>query len=408
MKIAYFTDAFIPNVNGVSFSVDTFSQLLSANNKIEIYAPSYKGRGKTQKRGKVTVCRYYSLPIPTYKDAHLAVPDVVGIYNHVEKFDPDIIHIHTPGSLGLAGILVAKMLRKPLVGTYHTLVSEVLVYASLQKLLDKYLQAIDKVVGGVGADLGLLQKNGSLAKKETLPQKLTWSALNRIYGYMDLVICPSDAIKRELVKRGMKKRVEVVSNGVDLKMFPVKRNYKVTKKILHVGRLGYEKNVDVIIKAFARIAQANSELQLVIAGDGPAKNDLMKMTVNMKISDRVIFLGMVKRELLCKVYKDADVFVTTSTMETQGMVVLEAMACGLPVVGVKRYALPDLVKNGENGYVVKPGDEKMLADRILKIMNDGVLMEKMGNNSRKMALTHEVSDMVRKLSRLYDEVLLKE
>jgi glycosyltransferase involved in cell wall biosynthesis len=411
MKIAYFTDAYLPNINGVSFSVDVFSRILSAENEIEIYAPAYKDAGKTEQKGKVTVRRYYSVPIPTYKDTHLTLPDVVKIYNQIEEFNPDVVHIQTPGTLGLIGILVAKALRKPVVGTYHTLISEVLVYASIRRSLDKYLQAIDKVALGVGTDLAFLlkQKNEGAAdekKKESIPQRITWSLVNRVYGYCDIVICPSEAIKRELTKRGVKRRIEVVSNGVDLKLFPMRKDYRSTGKIIHVGRLGFEKNIDVVIKAVAKVMKFYPKTKLVIAGDGPARKDLEKLAVSLGIAKNVNFLGMVKRDRLSKVYLDGDVFVTASTMETQGMVVLEAMSSGMPVVGVKKYALPDLVKDGVNGYVTRPGSDKSMADKIRTILDDHDLLKKMGNQSRKIAEKHEVGEMSKRLFELYEEALL--
>jgi glycosyltransferase involved in cell wall biosynthesis len=410
MKIAFFTDAYLPNINGVSFSVDVFSRIFSTENEIEIYAPAYKDASKTEQKGKVIVRRYYSVPIPTYKDTHLTLPDVVKIYNQIEEFNPDVIHIQTPGTLGLIGILVAKMLRKPVVGTYHTLISEVLVYASIKRSLDRYLQAIDKVVGGVGTDLVFLLKqkneNKTDKKKESIPQQITWSLVNRVYGYCDIVICPSEAIKRELLRRGVKRRIEVVSNGVDLKMFPMRKQYKPTGKIVHVGRLGFEKNIDVVIKAFSQVVADHRQAKLIIAGDGPARKDLEKLAANLGVLKNVKFLGMIKRDKLTKVYLDGDVFVTASTMETQGMVVLEAMSSGLPIIGVKRYALPDLVKEDINGFVTRPGSDKSMAMKIKMILDDPSLLERMGTQSRRMAEKHEVGAMSRKLFELYEEALL--
>ncbi len=410
MKIAFFTDAYLPNINGVSFSVDVFSRIFSTENEIEIYAPAYKDASKTEQKGKVIVRRYYSVPIPTYKDTHLTLPDVVKIYNQIEEFNPDVIHIQTPGTLGLIGILVAKMLRKPVVGTYHTLISEVLVYASIKRSLDRYLQAIDKVVGGVGTDLVFLLKqkneNKTDKKKESIPQQITWSLVNRVYGYCDIVICPSEAIKRELLRRGVKRRIEVVSDGVDLKMFPMRKQYKPTGKIVHVGRLGFEKNIDVVIKAFSQVVADHRQAKLIIAGDGPARKDLEKLAANLGVLKNVKFLGMIKRDKLTKVYLDGDVFVTASTMETQGMVVLEAMSSGLPIIGVKRYALPDLVKEDINGFVTRPGSDKSMAMKIKMILDDPSLLERMGTQSRRMAEKHEVGAMSRKLFELYEEALL--
>jgi glycosyltransferase involved in cell wall biosynthesis len=295
------------------------------------------------------------------------------------------------------------MLKRPVVGTYHTLISEVLVYASLKKSLGKYLRAIDKVISGVKADLGILEEsNGSAkGKGESIPQRITWSAVNRVYGYCDVVICPSEAIKRELEKRGVKRRIEVVSNGVDLVMFKSKKDYRSSLRVVHAGRLGFEKNVDVVIKAFARVAGQLPKAELVIAGDGPATGELKDLSRKLGIEKRVKFLGMIKREKLAGIYQSGDVFATASTMETQGMVVLEAMACGLPIIGVRKYALPDLVHEGENGFVVRPGNEKQMAAKMAELLSNPVLAKRMGIKSIEFVQKHEVGIMAKRLEGLY-------
>lgn len=405
MKIAHFSDAFLPNVNGVSFSVDAFSLEQAKRHQVKLFVPAYLKGKVFERRGKVEIHRYYSLPIPTYKDAHLTVPDILDIYKLVHEFSPDVIHFHSPGTMGLMGILAAKILRRPLVGTYHTLFAEMLDYISVRKLLDKYLVAIDKAAAGVGLDFGILRNGEQLKEGETTAQRMTWSVVNRIYNYADAIICPSAAIERELVKRKVKPaKLHVISNGMDIKKFIPKRDYRTLNKLVHVGRLGYEKNVDVVIKAFERICRQLPKLTLVIAGDGPAKKDLERLTRELGIAGRVKLLGMVRRDKLPWVYRDADIFVTASDMETLGMVVLEAEASGLPVVAVDKYALTDLVDEGVNGYKVISGDFANMADRILKLLASEELRFKMGKAARERAIEQNLEDKVLEMEGLYQRI----
>jgi glycosyltransferase involved in cell wall biosynthesis len=410
MKIAHFTDAFLPNVNGVSYCVDIFSQEQAKRHQVKVFAPAYSKGKVFEKRGKVEVRRYYSVPIPAYKEAHLTVPDFLDIYRFLHDFDPDIIHFHCPGTMGLMGILMAKILKKPLVGTYHTLFSEVLDYVSVRKLLNKYLVAIDKAASGVGLDLAILRNGENLKNGESTAQKLTWSAVNRIFNYADTIICPSASIERELTKRKMKKnKLTVISNGIDTPKFPAKKNYRLVNKILHVGRLGFEKNVDVVIRAFHEFTKLNpqfSKIQLIIAGDGPARKDLEKLAGELGIKNRVRFLGMIRREKLPGIYRNADMFVTASDMETLGMVALEAMASGLPVVAVNKYAMEDLVTEGENGFKVAPGDSKEMAEKILRLIADQDLRMKFGKAGREKVENQSTSETVLKMEELYKSLVL--
>ncbi len=407
MKIAFFTDSFLPNVNGVSFAVETFAKELADKHKVEIYAPACGEKSSSERNGNITVKKFHSVPIPTYKQQQIAFPVLATFIKTVEKFDPDVIHIHTPGTLGLLGILMAKRMHKPLVGTYHTLISETLMYASPRLLFDKYLQMIDRVIEGLGIDVKILRsgfKNRKDEEPETIPQKVVWSLVNRVYGYADVVLCPSEAIKKELVKRGMKTRVEVLSNGLDLKAFPCKKDYGAGRRMLHVGRISFEKNIDEVIKAAAKVMEKVPDAKLIIAGDGPAAGNLNNLVNSLGIAESVTFLGMVKRQQLSNYYRNCEVFITASTMETQGLVVLEAMSSGLPIVAVKKYALAELVHHGQNGYLVKSGDTEGMSMGIIKLLLEPEVQKQMGQASRKMAESHALEKVIPRLEQIYSEL----
>src|SRR3990170_1721852 len=399
MRIAYFTDAYLPNVNGVTYAIEGWLSELGKRHEIEVYAPAYGMNSWTERQRKVTVRRYRSIPLVTYKDAHVAIPEVGNIIRSMEVFNPQIVHYHSPGPLGLLGILVAKKMRKPLIGTYHTLYSEVLDYVSIRRKLEKYLKVIDRLVAGVNVDWTVLGENKN-GNGETIPQRLTWKVVNKIYGYADVVSCPSNAIKRELVKRGMK-RVEVTWLGLDLSKFAPKSKYQTAGKILHVGRLGFEKNVDVVLRAFAGLVDELAGVTLTIVGDGPAMESLRKLTDELGVAGSINFLGMVPRNKLAEIYRKHDVFVTASDMETLGLVVLEAMACGLPVVGVRKYALPDMINSGNNGYLVDPGDWEGMTRFLKIILTDPRLNERLGRQARREAEKHDLTKAVSRLERVY-------
>lgn len=396
MKIAYFTDTFLPRVDGVTFTISEHSQFLSSRgHKIIIYAPSYSKGSKTERIKNIIVERHPSIPLPTYKYARIPFPKTFHMYKSLKKFSPDIIHFHTPGTIGLMGILLAKIFKKPLVGTYHTLFSETLIYISPRELLKQLGVQIPHTFDA--------KKNGI----NSFAKKITWQAVNNIYNQSNLVIAPSLPIKELLIKQGIKKNMEVLPSGIDTTTFFPNRNKKKEKIILHVGRIGYEKNMDVVIKVFKRVLKEIPDAKLIIAGDGPALAELKELCHKLGINQNVKFKGVVDRKDLPELYRKASVFVTASTMETLGLVVLEAMASGLPIVAVNKYALPWLVKHSENGFLVKPFDEATMSKYLVEILKNKKLEEKMGRKSRKFATAYDTKKVGVKMENIYKNLISK-
>jgi len=203
------------------------------------------------------------------------------------------------------------------------------------------------------------------------------------------------------VKRRFKRKLGVISYGIDRKVF--KPNGKLVKEkiILHSGRLAFEKNVDVVLKAFKLVTEKIPDSRLVIAGDGPANKSLKELARNLGLGKKVTWLGMVPRQRLPQIYQRAALFVTASTMETLGMVVLEALACGVPVVGVNKYALRDLILEDENGLIAEPGKPKALAAAMIKVLKDERLREKFSTGAIRSVQNHELDKTKKQLESLY-------
>ena len=396
MRIAYFTDTFLPRVDGVTFTILGHSQILSSRGyKIRIYAPSYSKRAKTESIKNIIIERHPSIPLPTYKDAHITFPKTLSMYKSLKNFNPDVIHFHTPGTVGLLGILLAKVLKKPLIGTYHTFFSETLMYASPKELL--------KLLNIKLPDFHASKKEG----ENSFAKEFTSRVVNKIYNQSDLIIAPSLPVKEILKKQGIKKNIEVLPSGIDTTTFFPNRNKKKEKIILHVGRIGYEKNIDVVIKVFKRVLKEIPDAKLIIAGDGPALPDLRKLSSEIKITQNIEFMGMLDRKNLPQLYRNASVFITASTMETLGLVVLEAMASGLPIVAVDKYALSWLIKHSENGFLVKPFDETTMSKYLVEILKNKILCKNMGIKSRKLAITYDVKKVVVKIEKIYKDLISK-
>jgi glycosyltransferase involved in cell wall biosynthesis len=237
-------------------------------------------------------------------------------------------------------------------------------------------------------------------------KRIVWKISCNFYNRCDLVIVPSKSIVKELRKHKFTKPIKVLSNGVDLKNFSPKKNYRNGKvfKIIHIGRVGFEKNIDVIIRSFNLLLKEKENVSLKIVGDGPATNSLKNLAKSLGLSHKIKFVGYMSGKKLVNEYKSGDVFVAASTMETQGLTILEAMSCGLPVIGVNKYAIPDLVKHNVNGYVAEPFDDKKIKEYMVKLIDNPHLLKKFGKKSVDIAKRHDLRKVVGELECLYEQV----
>lgn len=401
MRIAVFTDTYYPNVDGVVVSVDNSTRLLSERHKILIFAPEYKGF-KDVNKGNIRVLRLFSVKCPSYDTFRIAFPNILKCNNLIKRFKPDIIHVHTPGLVGVAGLICAKRNSIPAIATYHTLASETLTYLSPYRLMriDAVVDAIKKK--GMSRMLKTFRTGRVKQVSETFPKKIVWKAMIMFHNHFNLVTAPSESIAHELKRHGLKTRVTVLSNGLDLKRFKPKKNYKSSSpRILYVGRLGYEKNIEILLRAMKLVLKNSPKAALTIVGQGPAMESLKRLASELGMQRSVKFTGFVKNEKLPKIYQSHDVFVTASTFETQGIVIIEAMASGLPVVGVNKYAVPDIVKHGKNGFVAEPGDYEEIARFIIKLIEHERLRHTMGKRSVELSREHELSRVVKKMEDVY-------
>lgn len=377
MKIAYFSDTFCPQINGVVTSIINSSRILAEKgHKICIFTIKDKDKGCDLKLHKnIKVIRYSSIDAFKYPGFELVVPDTLQCFKEVKKFNPDIIHIHTPTLLGWEGVICGKVLKVPVVGTYHTLVPDFLKHSPIPKLGDY-----------------------------EITKKIAWKYTNKFYEKCDVVTTPSEAMKKELIKNGLKGKIEVVSNGVDLSLFHKRKRKSDRFKILYLGRISYEKNIDVVMKAVAEFAKKNRGFEFLVVGLGPDLENMKSLAEKLEILKFVRFPGPAKNIETPEIYSNSNIFVTASTIETEGIVILEAMACGLPIIGVNARAIPDLIKNEKNGFVVNPGDYYSMAKHISEICNDKRLGVKIGKNNMKEVKNYEIKKSVSKMLRIYSGI----
>ncbi len=375
MKIGIFTESYIPQLDGVATSVHAQAkELEKLGHEVYVIAPRYP-----KYKDKRNVIRLISVKVYEKPLVRIGLQIPQRSLLKILQIDFDVIHGHSGGPITFLGWQIAHMKKIPYVATYHTMWNRYAHY---------------------------------LLKGAIKPRMLEISSV--LFGNVcDCLIAPTGKVKDELKQYGVKKPIHVIPSGVEVERFTKqKEGYlrrkvglkKTDKILLSVCRLGKEKSVDFLIKTFKDVYAVDQSAYLVIVGDGGEKLKLMELAEKLGISDRVKFTGGIPNIRIPEVYADADVFLFASTTETQGMVILEAMASKLPVVAVVDKAFKDIVIDNYNGYLVKK-NTKIFAKQIVTILHDNSLRHTLGVNGRKTAEENSVHNTTATLEAVYKDLI---
>lgn len=381
MRIAYVSDTYLPETDGLAIAIGRHTRLLAERgHQVLVLCPTYEGAPAPPPG--VEVIRYESWSAASNANTHVAVPALRDVRRRLRAFAPDLVHVHTPLTLGLCGIAAAKVLGIPLVQTYHTWLPGSLQYASPSRLL--------------GLDRGPRRMHDSwLARAIT----------HIVYDRSDLVLAPSETLCQMLRDIPVRPPVAYQTNGIDLTEFPPKEDWHTRQCVMHCGRMGFEKNIEVVVEAFALFSAEHPDWGLELLGEGPAEPYVRGLIERFGLGPVVLLHGFVDRVHLSRAYRDADFWVTASTIETQGLVILEAMASGTPVVGVDALAIPEMARDGVSGIIVQPYDVQGMAEAFRRMADDGALRERLGRNCIQEVQAHELHAAVERLERTYEELL---
>ena len=390
MRIAVFSDNFYPEIGGIQDSIEALAKALNQRGHfVDFYVPKY-GRGdyeliKAEPHEiflgqNIRICRLCSIPFPSStRQSRMVLPSPISWLRLFQGPRPDIIHSQTFFGVGLNALLTSRLLRIPIVGTNHTAV----------KAFGSYVPfGMDKIVAYV-----------------------LW-----YYNQCDLVTAPSRSVFSELGSTKLRPPHDVVSNPIATEIFrPVspERQHELKREfclcgptVAYAGRLGAEKNIDTIFRALALVKRQIPSIELAIAGHGSFEKNLRKLARQLSIEANVKFLGTLPKQSLARLFQACDVFVTMSTSETQGMALLQAMACGTPVVGANIRALPEYI-NEECGFVIDPSDIDSLSNRIMHLLADATLRSTLGRNAASFARQFSTEIVVDKWESIYRTAILR-
>ncbi|MGO0122109.1 glycosyltransferase family 4 protein [Desulfothermobacter acidiphilus] len=347
MRIGIFADSYLPYVSGVVRSIETFrSELSERGVEFFLFVPWYPSCTKED-----NIYRFWGIPAPTNPDFILPLPFSPRLPSTLRNLKLDLIHIHGPFIMGSAGARWARRLGLPLLFTYHTLYE---AYVHYFPCLRSWLQP--------------------------LTRRYTIAFANRC----DLVLAPSQAIRAYLLQHGATVPVEVLPTGIRIDDFrggdgvAFRARFQLAledRVLVYVGRLGEEKNLRFLLRSFALVAQEGLPVRLLLVGKGPQRQELEQLARHLGIAARVVFTGPLPPDQVKHAYAAADLFVIASLTETQGLVVGEAKAAGLPVVAVRASGVEEMVRHGIDGFLT-PSEESAFAAAIIRLLRDPELYRK--------------------------------
>lgn len=376
MKILITTDTYRPTINGVVTSIEslkkaldrlghdvrilTFSDSFNSKQEDDIYYMGSLGAGKF------------------YPDARMNKLFYNRFYEDIMDWKPDIVHSQTEFTMFIQAKKIAKDLDIPLLHTYHTVYEDYTHYFSLNKKIGK-----------------------ELAKQFT----------KQIIKTTDGVVVPTNKIYNLLTEYNIHEDIYVAPTGINVQKlsecddFDIRSGYKIPEDkyiVLFLGRIGKEKNITEILQYLENIDR--DDIVFIIAGAGPFLSELKDICSNSKIRDRLIFTGMIDSSKVGNFYSQADVFVSASTSETQGLTFIESMACSTPIICRHDDCLDGVLIDGKTGFGYDTEEE--FIDYLNQILDNKKLRDKMGKNCKQLVDENYTEDsFANKIEQIYTKVI---
>ncbi len=376
MRIAHFTNTYKPNTNGVVRSVSSFRDVLTTmGHQIFIFSqdsPNYYDQ-------EPFIFRYPALSIPAF-DYSLSIP----VSPHIDWLLPslklDVIHSNHPILVGNAAADKAEKLDIPLVFTFHSRYEE---YSQMLPFSQNFVREM---------------------------------IVDWLVHYMERcqhIVVPSEHIRQSLAQyTGGSECISLIPTGIDLKLYQEADGSMLRKSLgwqdkqilVSTGRLAWEKNWKVLLLATAEVMAKETDVRLLLIGDGPQKDELVNFSKDLGIFERIYFAGMLPFDSVPEYLKAADLFCFASINETQGLVTMEAMAAGLPVVAVNSMGTNEIVENGVTG-LLSENEPQALAKAIQQVMGDGALFGRFKNAAAKKSRSFDIHIAAKKLIAVYEQAI---
>ncbi|PWB69471.1 MAG: hypothetical protein C3F07_19735 [Anaerolineales bacterium] len=385
MKIAYLTQSYPPMISGAALSAQqTAEGMAKRGHQVLVIAASDREYPYHSYKDRLTVLRLSSFKNPLRVGQRFLSFPQQRTMRVLAQFQPDLLHAHEPVQMGLLALKYASRAHIPATITAH----------QLPWFVASYLPAGSKPV----------------------VEYVLWLFARLTLRRYTSVIAPTKTIA-SIIEKMTGLKPDIIGNGLDLQTFhprpPLDPGTAVRTQlnlpesvpiILHVGRLDADKSVDKVIRAVAPVVR-ESEAHLLVVGDGRQKNRLIQFCKILGIEKKVHFAGFIQPADLPGVYRMANMFVTASEIETQGIVLLEAAASGLPIVAFDTTCIHEIVRNRVNGFLIGPGNIQAFSNAIIALLNDPQTAARMGAKGCKLAQEHDIRNTWEMHENLYQEVI---
>ncbi len=389
MRIAFLTQSYPPMISGAShFARQLATGMTARGHHALVIAASDRGAPYLTQDDNLSVLRLRSIHNPMRVGQRITLPARRDILRALREFQPDLIHTHDPFQLGLTGVAYARQTCVPVMLSIH----------QLPWFAASYIPDVD----------------GLRARAESA----LWGYARWLLKKFDTLVTATRTIADIVAERtGICPRK--ITYGIDLRAFtpsPLSPDFELALRhrlhlpprvpvLLHVGRLDTDKRVDRVVRAAAQTTRT-TDARLLLVGDGREKPSLVNLCKSLGIADRVRFPGFITLEQgLSDVYRLASLFVTASEIETQGIVLLEAAASGLPIAAMRATCIPEIVHHGENGFLSEPGDIQGLAGSMTRLIQNPALSKQMGGASHRLAQAHDQRYTLNMHEELYSELI---
>jgi 1,2-diacylglycerol 3-alpha-glucosyltransferase len=383
MNIGMFSDTYIPQKNGVATALKLYKdEMEKLGHNVFLFVPKYD---INYTREEKNVIEFPAVKFPFEKEQRVAIPFSWKVFK-IKDLNLDIVHSHDPFSMGILAMSVSRLLNIKHFGTHHTMYEYYLHY--LPPIMRPPVELTQKVV-----------KNWCLK--------------------LDKVIAPTNNIKNTLIEYGVPSyHIEVIPTGIDISSFDnpitwdLRKEYPSIKEedriLIFVGRLGKEKNIDFLIKVFSKVLAEEKNVKFVIIGGGPEKENLELLAQELKVKEHVIFTDAQPREKVIDAYKQSDIFIFASYTETQGLVVLEAMSAGTPVVALGKLGVYDLLSQEDaGGIMIKELNEDDFVNEILRLLRDNTLYEELSRKAKDFVKNnYSIETCVKNILDLYEREIM--
>ena len=382
MRVLMISDVYFPRINGVSTSIQTFRRDLAAlGQQVDLLAPAYPGRADADEEGILRIASRYLFFDP--EDRMMSARAIRSQLPELRRRRYDLVHIQTPFVAHYLGLRIARELDVPVVETYHTHFEEYL-YHYLPWLPATWLRGAAR--------------------------RFTRSQCNQV----DAVVVPSTPVLDALAAYGVATPMQIIPTGLDLDRFQAGDGARFRRQhgippdrpvLAHVGRVAHEKNIDFLLQVLQRVRETLPDVLLMIVGEGPARRHLERLGERLGLGQNLLFVGYLDREReLLDCYRAGNAFVFASRTETQGLVLLESMALGVPVVALAEMGTKDIL-GPARGALVADDDIGDFADKVLRLLQEPDLRAELSADALAYVETWSGPALAQRLLDLYRSLL---